>query len=192
MQSWSGECGRPRTPVPVSKSGFDVTRFAPRFIARSPPAGGQRENHRVFRVVASFSAKHGFPRANTPPRRPDTKTSGVQGRSHDTRETWLPTRQHRHRRPCGRRPRDGGNRPSEVLGMGFPAALRTFTSALARRGSSSRTLRSDRARMRKARANTTLVTFDAFLPAPSSPPIQPVARLDGLSWDCPKIAPPSS
>jgi hypothetical protein len=29
-------------------------------------------------------------------------------------------------------------------------------------------------------------------PTPSSPSIQSVARLDCLSWDCPKIAPPSS
>jgi hypothetical protein len=29
-------------------------------------------------------------------------------------------------------------------------------------------------------------------PAPSSPSVQPVSRLDCLSWDCPKIAPPSS
>lgn len=76
--------------------------------------------------------------------------------------------------------------------IGFPTALPTFAPALARARSSSRTF----ARAAREWVNTRprdppglQRRLARHLPLPS---IQPVTRSDCLSWDCPKIAPPSS
>ena len=90
-------------------------------------------------------------------------------------------------------PRDGGTYPCEVVGHRLshrPPDIhrRAFT----RSGSSSRTS----ARAARECVNTRLrdppdlrCRLARHLPSPS---VQPVARLDCLSWGCPKIAPPSS
>jgi hypothetical protein len=171
MRNRSGARGRPRAPVPVAESGFDSKRFAPRRIARSPSTDG-----RVW----------GSP--------------GLQGRGLVPRGTRPPSRHHRHG-PSGKPeepPRDGGRCPSEVVGIGFPLALRTFTSALARLGSSSRTLARTVHASGKACANTTLLTFDAVFPdtfqsvGPAGCPTG--LPLLGLSKDRPSVVlpPPKS
>jgi hypothetical protein len=171
MRNRSGARGRPRAPVPVAKSGFDSKRFAPRRIARSPSTDG-----RVW----------GSP--------------GLQGRSLVPCGTRPPSRHHRHS-PSGmphEPPRDGGRCPSEVVGMGFPPALRTLPPRLR----ASARLRGPSlgpcAHAVKQSANTTLLTFDAVFPdtfqsvGPAGCPTE--LPLLGLSKDRPSVVlpPPKS
>jgi hypothetical protein len=86
----------------------------------------------------------------------------------------------------------GGRTRAKSWDIGFPTALRTFTDSLSRFDSSSRTS----ARAARECVNTRLrdppdlrCRLARHLPSPS---VQTVTRLDCLSWDCPKIAPPSS
>jgi hypothetical protein len=163
MRNRSGVRGRPRAPVPVAKSGFDPPRFAPQSIARSPSADG-----RVW----------GSP--------------GLQGRGLVPCGTWPPSRHHRRCPPvAGGTAARWGEMPERSRGYG----LSSRPPDVHRRACAHRLVfedpRSDRARMRKANTNTTLLTFDAVFPdtfqsvGPAGCPTE--LPLLGLSKDRPSV-----
>jgi hypothetical protein len=183
MRRRFGRRGRPRgLGKPAAKSSFDPRAplrgrrhrsLSVRPVVGTPTRGARRSGrqtvgygvHRVFRVGLLCLAAEEVSLAPSPPPASPERVAG--------REM-------------------GGRTRAKSWDIGFPTALRTFTDSLSRFDSSSRTS----ARAARECVNTRLrdppdlrCRLARHLPSPS---VQPVARLDCLSWDCPKIAPPSS
>lgn len=86
----------------------------------------------------------------------------------------------------------GGRARAKSWVMSFPPPSLAFLRTLARAGSPPRTFARAASRWVNTRSRDPpglRRRLSRHLPLPS---IQPVSRLDFLSWDCPKIAPPSS
>jgi hypothetical protein len=164
MRNRSGVRGRPRAPEPVAKSGFDPLRFAPR-------------KHHTLSI--DRRSDMGF-----------TGSSRSQPRSLRNAASLapsppLPTQQ------AGRTAARWGEMPERSCGYGLSSRppdvhLRACAHQLVFEDP-----RSDRARMRKASANTTFMTFDAVFPdtfqsvGPAGCPTE--LPLLGLSKDRPSV-----
>jgi hypothetical protein len=145
------------------ESGSDVSRFAPQGVSRSPWQTVGYGVHRVFKVAGLVPCG-----------------------------TWLPSRHHRRCPPvAGRTAARWGEMPERSCGYGLSSRppdvhLRACAQKLVFEDP-----RSDRARMRKASANTTLLTFGAVFPdtfqsvGPAGCPTE--LPLLGLSKDRPSV-----